>query len=250
MKRTTPLLTLLTGTGMAAVLFAMSAQAAPRTVDAGAAAPATSPPGAAVVSPAAPAAEPDADPAAEPEATPAAPGQPGPAETAPPTTAPPAKQADSNWTGRLDGGATIAITVTDGKAVAYVCDGRKLEVWLNGTAADGRMKLTGKKGEVLTGSFGDGVASGEMVVGQRRWKFTAKQTGKPDPVLYRATAQQRRAGVDGGWIMLPDGSQIGVVTRDGTPVPAPPLDPAFGTTILDGRTVTASPVVADPGSGA
>jgi hypothetical protein len=252
MKRTTPLLTLLTGTGMAAVLFAMSAQAAPRTVDTGAAAPATSPPGAAVVSPAAPAAEPDADPAAEPEATPAAPapGQPGPAETTPPTTAPPAKQADSNWTGRLDGGATIAITVTDGKAVAYVCDGKKLEVWLNGTAADGRMKLTGKKGEVLTGSFGDGVASGEMVVGQRRWKFTAKQTGKPDPVLYRATAQQRRAGVDGGWIMLPDGSQIGVVTRDGAPVPAPPLDPAFGTTILDGRTVTASPVVADPGSGA
>ncbi|WP_422756531.1 hypothetical protein [Micromonospora sp. WMMD708] len=249
MKRTTPLLTLLTGTGMAAVLFAMSAQAAPRTVDAGAAAPATSPTGAAVASPAAPAAEPDAEPAAEPEATPAAPGQPGPAETTPPATTPPAKQADSNWTGRLDGGATIAITVTDGKAVAYVCDGRKLEVWLNGTAADGRMKLTGKKGEVLTGSFGDGVASGEMVVGQRRWKFTAKQTGKPDPVLYRATAQQRRAGVDGGWIMLPDGSQIGVVTRDGAPVPAPPLDPAFGTTILDGRTVTASPVVADPGSG-
>lgn len=123
-------------------------------------------------------------------------------------------------------------------------------MWLNGTAADGRMKLTGKKGEVLTGSFGDGVASGEMVVGQRRWKFTAKQTGKPDPVLYRATAQQRRAGVDGGWIMLPDGSQIGVVTRDGTPVSAPPLDPAFGTTVLDGRTVTATPVVADPGPGA
>ncbi|MBO4160443.1 MULTISPECIES: hypothetical protein [Micromonospora] len=245
MKRMTPLLTLLTGTGMAAVLFAMSAQAAPRTVDAGPAANAAASPEAAVESPAAP-----AEPA--PDATPAEPseqrGQPAPPQTPPPST-PPAAKADSNWTGRLDGGATIAITVTDGKAVAYVCDGKKLEVWLKGTAADGRMKLTGKKGEVLTGSFGDGVASGEMVVGQRRWKFTAKQTSKPDPVLYRATSQQRRSGVDGGWIMLPDGSQIGVVTRDGTAVSAPPLDPAFGTTILDGRTVTAAPVTADPGVG-
>ncbi|MFI9638703.1 hypothetical protein ACIG87_01365 [Micromonospora sp. NPDC051925] len=240
MKRMTPLLTLLTGTGMAAVLFAMSAQAAPRTVDPRAAAPAAAAPEAAVVSPAAPEGP-------QPDATPADPAE--QPETPPPTTPPPAAGADSNWTGRLDGGATIAITVTDGKAVAYVCDGKSLEVWLNGTAADGRMKLTGKKGAVLTGTFSNGVASGEMVVGQRRWKFTAKQTGKPDPVLYRATSQQRRSGVDGGWIMLPDGSQIGVVTRDGTPVSAPPLDPAFGTTILDGRTVTATPVAADPDAG-
>ncbi|KWV33554.1 hypothetical protein [Micromonospora rifamycinica] len=248
MKRMTPLLTLLTGTGMAAVLFAMSAQAAPRTVDPRTATNAAASPGAAVESPAVPAEPPPDAAPAEPAEPAEQRGQPAPSPTSPPA-APPAAGADSNWTGRLDGGATIAITVTDGKAVAYVCDGKKLEVWLNGTAANGRMKLTGKKGEVLTGSFGDGVASGEMVVGQRRWKFTAKQTGKPDPVLYRATSQQRRSGVDGGWIMLPDGSQIGVVTRDGEPVSAPPLDPAFGTTILDGRTLTAAPVTADPGAG-
>ncbi|WP_328346617.1 hypothetical protein [Micromonospora sp. NBC_00421] len=250
MKRMTPLLTLLTGTGMAAVLFAMSAKAAPRSAEPQAAtasvapeaaAPSTAPPGDAPAEPSAPGdapAEQRGQPGAS--ATPAAPA---------PTRAAPVAGADSNWTGRLDGGATIAITVTDGKAKAYVCDGKSLEVWLDGTAADGRMKLTGKQGAVLTGTFANGTASGEMVVGQRRWKFTAKQTKKADPVLYRATAQQRRAGVDGGWIMLPDGSQIGVVTRDGTPVPAPPLDPAFGTTILDGRTLDAQPVTADPDAG-
>ncbi|MER6594572.1 hypothetical protein ABT214_22520 [Micromonospora purpureochromogenes] len=132
--------------------------------------------------------------------------------------------------------------------MAYVCDGRRLEIWLRGTAADGRLKLTGKKGATLTATIGDGDATGELVVGDQRWRFTAKAGATPAPVLYRATAQTRRAGVDGGWIMLPDGSQIGVLTRDGSPAPAPPLDPAFGTTIVDGRTVAAEPVAADPGT--
>ncbi|MEU5789831.1 hypothetical protein ABZ754_19130 [Micromonospora purpureochromogenes] len=237
MKRITPLLTLLTGAGTAAVLFAMSAQAAPRTVQPTAAATpsasATAPPDA----PPTPPADPTGPPPAQPSEQRGRPGA--------PTTAP-AAPVTANWTGRLDSGATIAVTATKGTAVAYVCDGRRLEIWLRGTAADGRLKLTGKKGATLTATIGDGDLTGELVVGDQRWRFTAKAAATPAPVLYRATAQTRRAGVDGGWIMLPDGSQIGVLTRDGSPAPAPPLDPAFGTTIVDGSTVAAEPVAGVP----
>ncbi|MGK5440557.1 hypothetical protein ACSNN7_01815 [Micromonospora sp. URMC 105] len=239
MKRITPLLTLLAGAGTAAVLFAMSAQAAPRTVQptAGAA------PSAGATAP------PDASPAPPAEAPGQPPAQPSEQRSRPgaPTSAPPAP-VTANWTGRLDSGATIAITATDGTAVAYVCDGKRLEIWLRGTAADGRLRLSGKQDATLTGTVADGDVSGELVVGKRRWTFTAKASATPAPVLYRATAALRKTGVDGGWIMLPDGSQIGVLTRDGTPVPAPPLDPAFGTTIVDGLTVTAEPVAPAAGT--
>ncbi|TDB74042.1 hypothetical protein [Micromonospora sp. KC723] len=246
MKRITPLLTLLTGTGMAAVLFAMSAQAAPSTADPQ------------------PEAAPAATAEAAPEATPgeqSVPAQPSEqrGQQGTPTTSPPspragekveAKRVTTNWTGRLDAGrATIAITASGGEAAAYVCDGKKLEIWLRGTAADGRLSLTGKKDATLTGTIDGRTAAGEVVVGGKRWSFTATVDTSARPVLFRATAAQRRAGVDGGWIMLPDGGQIGVLTRDGTPVPAPPLDPAFGTTIIDGLTVRAEPVSTDPGAG-
>ncbi|MEV4490253.1 hypothetical protein AB0K04_09085 [Micromonospora coxensis] len=248
MKRITPLLTLLTGAGMAAVLFAMSAQAAPRGADPKPAAA----PGASAEASQAPASATPVPPGGQPP--PAQPseqrGSPGAPTSPPPAPGAERRKATGNWTGRLDGGATIAITARDGQAVAYVCDGRRLEIWLRGTATDGRLDLTGKKDAKLTGSFGDGRASGELVADGRRWAFTAKATTSPAPVLYRATAQQRRDGVDGGWILLPDGSQIGVVTRAGEPVPAPPLDPAFGTTIVDGATVRAEPVATDPDAGA
>jgi serine/threonine-protein kinase len=55
--------------------------------------------------------------------------------------------------------------------------------------------------------------------------------------------------VDGGWILLPDGSQIGVVTWNGTPVSAPPLDPAFLTTIVNGVGIDAVPVLPGPRAG-
>lgn len=245
MKRLTPLLTLLAGTGMAAVLLTMSAQAAtpkpPPNPDvqaaASAAPPGTPEPGAEGL---------DADqPDAAPPAAPTAPAA-QPADT--PSATAPAKQT-ANWTGRLDNGATIAITAQDGKAVAYVCDGRKLEIWLRGTAADGKLNLTGPDDATLTGTFGSGKAAGELVVGDRTWTFTAKAVAKPAPVLYRASAQVRNAGVDGGWIVLPDGTQIGIVTWNGTPVPAPPLDLAFNATLVNGVSITADPVAPATGTG-
>ncbi|EEP75185.1 hypothetical protein MCAG_05512 [Micromonospora sp. ATCC 39149] len=241
MKRLTPLLTLVTGAGMAAVLFAMSAQAAPAAAPpkveaappASTAAPADAPPEQATPRP------PELSPGAS--APPAAPGA-----TDVPAAGTPEQKVDASWTGRLDNGATIAITSRDGAAEAYVCDGKELELWLRGTATDGKLKLDGKDA-TLTGTFDDSGATGKLAVGGGESTFTAKATAGTAPVVYRATPSLRDAGVDGGWILRPDGTQIGVLTWNGRPMPAPPLDPAFGTTIVEGLTLTAQPVIPGPG---
>ncbi|WP_341715856.1 hypothetical protein QQG74_17590 [Micromonospora sp. FIMYZ51] len=252
MKRLTPLLTLLAGAVTAAVLFTMSAQASPPGTQpvAGGGPPAAAP---------APDAEPEADVEVDGDEA-----EPDPATARPPGTAPPRESdrssagtevasVEQNWIGQLENGATIAITVRDGKAEAYVCDGRAMELWLSGTVRDGKIELTGKDAK-LSGIIRGDSASGEMIVGVRRWKFTARPEEKVDeavvksgsvttPAIYRATDDVRKAGIDGGWIFLPDGTQIGIVTWNGEPIPAPPLDPAFYSTVVNGVTITAEPVV-------
>ncbi|MER7456822.1 hypothetical protein [Micromonospora sp. NPDC126480] len=248
MKRMTPILTLASGTALAAVLFTMSAQAAPP-------APAGAGAGAAAPAPAGPEATPEETPeaAASPTGdapTPGAqPGAPAPPPSAPAASpAPGAAAVDGTWTGRLDGGATIALTVRQGRAVAYVCDGRSLEIWLRGRVTGTKLELSGADGAQLTGTIDGDRVSGEVRVDDKRRAFTATATGGTSPALYRATAADKR--VDGGWIVLADGTQVGVVTWNGKPVAAPPLDPAFWTTIVKGVTVTAVPVVPGPEAGA
>ncbi|MEV4417081.1 hypothetical protein [Catellatospora sp. NPDC049609] len=222
MKRNGPLITLLAGLALAAVLITVNLTVTARGGDdpdpAGfGAAAATS----------APATAPAVDP---------------PPSSAPPAGPPPAAKVNAVWAGKVDGGgATIAIAVTDGVAVAYLCDGKKAEVWLQGTAAAGKLELAGAKGATLAGTFGGGKAAGTVTAGGRSWKFTAPAVKKPSG-LYRATATVRNAKVVGGWIVLPDGSQVGIVTVDGQPRPAPAVDPATGAVTVDGAALTATPV--------
>ena len=75
-----------------------------------------------------------------------------------------ANKVTATWAGDVDGGkATIAISAKDGVAIAYVCDGNRVEAWLQGTAADGKLDLTGKKAK-LTGTFANGRATGTVNV--------------------------------------------------------------------------------------
>src|SRR4051812_14089984 len=74
-------------------------------------------------------------------ADPAAPGQAAPPAAAPAANAFPTEAA---YAGRTAGNeATIAIAVKDGKAVAYLCDGKQVEAWLQGTATGAALSLTG-----------------------------------------------------------------------------------------------------------
>jgi serine/threonine-protein kinase len=51
----------------------------------------------------------------------------------------------------------------------------------------------------------------------------------------------RGAKLDGGWIVLPGGKQVGILTRDGTPGAAPPIDPTTGAVTVDEQHLTARP---------
>jgi hypothetical protein len=218
MKRTAPLLTLLAGLGVGAVLFVANTIVSqpeqppkPAPAAAQAAAPTTAPPAA------------KADP------------------TVAPTTAPPAAKVTATWAGEVKGGkASIAIAAKQGVAIAYVCDGNRVEGWLQGTAADGKLALSGEDGDQLTGTFANGRAKGTVSVGRWTWTFDVKAVSKPSG-LYRATANVRNAEVVSGWIVV-GGRQVGTVTSlDGTE-PAPELSIPSLTATWDGVPLVAEPL--------
>ncbi|WP_367324208.1 hypothetical protein [Streptomyces sp. HUAS ZL42] len=151
---------------------------------------------------------------------------------------------DADYAGRTDDDSSaIAVSVKDGKAIAYFCDGRTKESWLKGDVAnDGTMRLTGKNGAELNGTLKEGKRiRGTVDVGGGHYAFTADKAKKPSG-LYRATATVRGAKIDGGWIVLRDGSQVGILTRDGDPSAAPEIDPETGAVTVDGQQLTARPV--------
>ncbi|WP_329215896.1 hypothetical protein OG352_09190 [Streptomyces sp. NBC_01485] len=155
----------------------------------------------------------------------------------------PVPAPDSDYAGRTaDDAAAIAVSVRDGRAIAYFCDGHTRESWLKGDVRDdGTLKLTGKNGAKLDGTLRDGrKIDGTVDVGGGHHAFTADRAKKPSG-LWRATATVRSAKIDGGWIVLKDGTQVGILTRDGEPSPAPRIDPATGAVTVDGQRLTARP---------
>lgn len=166
------------------------------------------------------------------------------APAVPPPAAPPADQAQpanpfpaqatytGKTSGRKVGEASVAVAVKDGKASAYLCDGKKLESWLDGRAEGSSLKLSGKDGSTLNGTYADGKVTGDVTAGGLTWQFTATP-GKSPSGLYRA----RNANADAGWIVYPDGSQTGVQNIGGTASEAPRLDPAAGSAVLGGTSI-------------
>lgn len=224
-----PFVTLAAGIILGSVLFGMSAAATPATpgtpVPAGAKAGASSAP---------------------PPSTGAPRGSTPP--VAPPASPPPIAPAEVSYAGRVDGGAaTLAIAVKDGTAIAYLCDGKRIEAWLQGPAtADGKLNLTGKANtaaaaDTLIGTFNSAGTNGTVTVGGKIWTFTLRPGAAPTG-LYRVSANVRNAKVVGGWIILADGTQVGVVTVNGVAASAPPLDLTTLTSTVDGIAVTADPL--------
>jgi hypothetical protein len=231
MRAKGPFLTLLAGLAVAVVLIVVNANVA------GGKTTAQEPAGNNAPAPAQPGA-----PAPEKPGEPNQPDQPDKPDNQ-------AKPLNVTWAGEVEGGgATVAIVAKNNKAIAYVCDGKKTEAWLKGTAANGKLDLSGGKNTTLLGTFGDGRAKGSVYAAGKRWTFDVGTVKKPSG-LYRATEDVRGARVEGGWIVLADGTQVGVVTVGGRPAAAPRLDLDSGTATVNGASVTAGAVdPAAPGS--
>ncbi|MEU9959381.1 hypothetical protein [Streptomyces sp. NPDC050982] len=222
MKRSGPLFTLLAGLLLALFMLSLNVTSGTRSTSTG-----SESSGDVVSASPTPTASP---PSGKASASPS----PSPSKTAVP---------NADYAGRTDDDSSaVAVTLRDGKAVAYFCDGKDQESWLKGDVeADGSMRLTGRNGNVLTGELKGKRIRGTVDMGQREYGFTADKAVKPSG-LYRATATVRGAEVDGGWIVLPSGRQVGILNRAGKPGPAPRIDPETGTVTVDGQQLTAKPV--------
>ena len=237
MRRNTPLITLLTGAALGVVLLVASMLADPSGKPASysaAAAAATSAPPAAT------------------ETAPAAPSSPAPAAPSPTavTTAP----VKATYAGRVGGGGgSVAVSIHGSQAIAYVCNGSTVEAWLKGTAADGKLVMTGKNHARLTVAYTSRRLAGDVVAHDTHYSFAVHTVNKPSG-LYEATAVVRGATIKAGWIVLPDGTQVGSLEPNADAAApsakrAPALDVTTGTA-QDGDTVlVATPISGVTGSG-
>jgi len=193
---------------------------------------------------------------------------PGAASNAAPGTAPAAtasaQQADvppkADYVAQVNGGgAAVAISVDAGQAVAYICNGHGVAAWYRGTAAAGGLHLTGKNGARLNVEYRTGRATGSIMADGTRYTFSAPvvgnvRPGRRRPGLYEATGVVDGVSVKAGWVVLPDGGQVGSVEYDpSSAVPptaqAPALDLTTGTAQYDGITLVASLISGITGSG-
>ena len=229
MKIKTPYLTLLVGAALGVVLLVASMLATPK----------------APASPAAAATPPPASSAA---------AQPSPASPTPTATTVANVPARANYAGEVNGGgASVAISIHHGQAIAYVCNGSVIEAWLKGTAAGGHLTMTGKGRARLSATYRSKRAVGHVVAHGIRYTFSAPAVHKPSG-LYRAIAIVRGAKIKAGWIVLPDGTQVGSLESNAdaaapSATRAPRLDVATGTAQDGGTVLVATPISGVTGSG-
>jgi hypothetical protein len=164
--------------------------------------------------------------------------------TAPSTPPPPAFPAMADYVGKIptaNGTVTLEITVQGDKAIAYACDGNRVESWLRGSAVNGTVSLANKdKTSHLEGRLEGTAIVGTLSIGEKKWDFNAP-LAQPPAGLY----VYENAGVRNSWIVDPDGGVTGVQRReDGSTAPAPTLT-TEGIANVDGIEVRAIRVEGD-----
>jgi hypothetical protein len=247
MRRNTPLITLLTGAALGVVLLISSMLATPSSKPASYSAPAasTSAPATPTAASATPAAA--SSPATEPSPV----SSPAAAPTQPTVTKSPVK---ATYAGRVGGGGgSVAVSIHGNQVIAYVCNGSTVEAWLKGTVDGNRLVMTGKDHARLSATYGYGKVSGDVVAHGTDYSFSVPVVSKPSG-LYRATAVVRGATIKAGWIVLPDGSQVGSLepgsnSDEPSATEAPELDVATGTARAGDLVLQAVPVDGATGSG-
>jgi hypothetical protein len=125
--------------------------------------------------------------------------------------------------------------VKDGRAVGYICDGKKTEAWLEGTVSGSDLALKSKDGKsTIAGTVDDTKSLGTVAVGGKQWPFAA-QAAKAPAGLYEGRVSVKGVVNRIGWIVLQDGTQTGLRDRGPETIPAPVLDPAHpDAVVVDG----------------
>src|SRR4051812_21807900 len=118
-------------------------------------------------------------PAASTGAPPAS-GEAPTATTAATTAAPDPLPARARFVGEAqtaNGTVPVSITVDGERAKVYVCDNRRIEAWLQGSARDGLVDARGRGANHLIGRHeGTQIAGTVQITGYPEWSFTAQAT--------------------------------------------------------------------------
>ena len=190
--------------------------------------------------------------AASPSAAPATTaGSPSPQPTgtaaATPTASPSETAEDSKfpekvvYAGRTENSpAAIAVAVLGDQAAGYFCDGRNVEAWFRGTVDGGNISLKSKSGATLQAELDGDHIKGTVKIKNSTLEFEIDEAEKPSG-LYRARGSQTTIG----WIVLEDGSQVGVQTSGGDSSAAPQLEPENPQVTVGGESLDAAPVNGD-----
>ena len=190
-----------------------------------------------------------ADPSAATATATASTPTPRPTETASATPSASERESaeDSKFPGKVvyagrtdDGPAAIAVAVLGDQAAAYFCDGRNVEAWFRGTVDGGDISLKGKGGATLQAELDDDHIKGTVKIKNDTLRFEINEAKKPAGV-YRARGSQTTIG----WIVLEDGSQLGIQTSGGDSSAAPQLDPENPQITAGGESLDAAPVNGD-----
>jgi hypothetical protein len=150
------------------------------------------------------------------------------------------------YAGRSSGGEVSLAVDTDGsKAAGYVCNGKTIEAWMQGTVSGNKVTLTGSNGATLTASL-----SGLAMFGTVTPKAGDSLPFSAELAPHPAGVFQARILIDGlatriGWAVLPDGTQAGVAVAGNTDSPAPALNLATFTFTDGGASFKAAPVAGD-----
>ena len=128
---------------------------------------------------------------------------PAPSETRPKDSKFPDKVV---YAGRTeDDSAAIAVAVLGDKAAAYLCDGRNVESWFRGTVEEHEITLKSKNGATLEAKLDGDHIKGTIEINERHTEVRDQRGEASRPGCYRARGSKTTIG----WIVLPDGSQVG-----------------------------------------
>jgi hypothetical protein len=214
-----------------------------------------------------PSAETSAETSAEPIAEPIASNSARTPEAGTQSTPDPAGAVElvGTFTEQVDGKDVSVSLVSDGKkAMAYVCDGEGLSIWMSGNVTNDTVLLTHKSGASLRAKITttSGVATVEpqdgldptdshvrhliepaqVKLADGRTFATTLATARDNAGLYRYVAGSGSSRVLAGWIVGNDGVQRGVEQTGTQQQPAAPLNVEGQTASAGGITVAAPSV--------
>ena len=188
---------------------------------------------------------------AEPVGPSAAPASSGPAQQTTSAVAPSASASERSedrafpnkvvYGGRTeDKSGAIAVAVLGDQAAAYFCDGRTIESWLRGNVQGSDLSLRSRDGATVQAGLDGDHLKGTLKIKNDRLKFEINEAKKPAG-LYRARGSKTTIG----WIVLEDGSQVGIQTAGADSAAAPELNPESPQVTTNGENLDAKPINGD-----